>query len=170
MANRRSRPVYLNTFQRAAARSSLLSDQDRADLAAMARQAFDLVLRGGPADGRTGWCQMADILNLAEAMATAPAKHAIAADASSRAKIAAAQDALGTIHARAHGPAASWSARAAELDALREAVWLWGVQLEHCTVGELDSATKAVATKVRQALAGNAPRGVRVVTAAAAHQ
>lgn len=159
---RRQRPVYVNTMQRAAARAAYLSQADRTELTDMATRALDRIRT--VSDPVAGWCQMADILNMAEAMATAPARHAVASDEGSKAKIAAAQAALGEIHKRAHGPQKSWAARASEMDALREAVWLWGIQLEHCTVGELDAATRCVANRVRQALAGNAPKGTQVVT------
>jgi hypothetical protein len=37
-------------------------------------------------------------------------------------------------------------------------------QLDYCSLGEYERATQQVANKTRQALAGNAGRGVQVVT------
>ena len=61
-----------------------------------------------------------------------------------------------------------WTLYGPEVRALREALWLYGVQLDHCSAGEHRRAIALVRERISQALAGNAGPRARVHQAGAA--
>lgn len=107
------------------------------------------------------WAALADSLNVAEALAQLN----IARDHEDTFERG--QQALAAVHGRAHGPQKSWTLRGPELQALDDALFVHGVQLQHCSQGELHQAVTSVRRRVAAALAGNAGRGVKVLRAAA---
>ena len=104
------------------------------------------------------WRHLADRLNVAEALA----QMHIAGDHADTFERG--QAALAAVHQRAHGAAKSWTLRGPELAALDDALFVHGVQLEHCSQGELQAAIGAVQRRVWQALQGNAGAGVLVLS------
>ena len=103
------------------------------------------------------WAALADSLNVAEGLAQLH----IASDHQDT--FDRGQQALAAVHGRAHGPRKSWTLRGPELQALDDALFVHGVQLQHCSQGELQQAVTNVQRRVAQALAGNAGRNVTVL-------
>lgn len=105
------------------------------------------------------WASLADVLNVAEALADLR----IGSGPEARAVIAKAQDALLAIHARAEASAGRPVAlHAAEIDALHWLAALHEAQLAACSLREYERAVLRVVERSRQALAGNAGR-LRIV-------
>lgn len=103
------------------------------------------------------WAALADALNVAEALAAL----GIASDHEDT--FAKGQAALAAVHGRAWGATRSWTLRGPELQAIDDAIFVHGVQLQHCSQGELLEAVQRVERRTRQALAGNASSGVTVL-------
>jgi hypothetical protein len=59
----------------------------------------------------------------------------------------------------------SWALRAAEMQALDDAIWRHGIQLDHCSLREYKLASERVRARTVAALAGNAAPGVEVLCA-----
>jgi hypothetical protein len=95
------------------------------------------------------WRELADALNLSEALMELQIAPNLRPD------VEAAQAALGELMKRAQ-LLHRWVLRGPEMTALRTGLWVYRVQLEHCTVGELERAVTTVRNRVAQALAGNA--------------
>lgn len=106
------------------------------------------------------WAALADSLNVAEGLA----ELGIAADHTDTFERG--QQALAAVHGRAHGPRKSWTLRGPELQALDDALFVHGVQLQHCSQGELHKAVATVRRRMQQALKGNGGRGATVLHAA----
>lgn len=103
------------------------------------------------------WAALADSLNVAEALA----RLNIARDHEDTFERG--QQALAAVHGRAHGPLRSWTLRGPELQAIDDALFVHGVQLQHCSQGELQKACTLVRRRMQQALAGNVGRNTRVL-------
>lgn len=146
------RPL-VNTMQLATHRAGKLSTQQRAKLMTPAHAAAQALSRGqGSVEV---WQQMADVLNLAEALC----ELRIAGNLSST--VDQAQAAMAALMARVKA-GRGWTLYSAELKALRDGVWLYGVQLDHCSAGEHLQAIAMVRNRIGQALAGNAGARARV--------
>lgn len=157
----RPRPVHLNAVQRAIEGSGLLPAHEVARIKlslTLALQAF-----GCGEQCAMHWMTMADALNVAEGLADV----GICSDDASRERVAAGQAALAGVHTR-HRERGSWTLYAAERQALDDALWLHGVQLGNCSFHEYERAVSATVERIRQARAGNAPRGAIVVEGAMA--
>jgi hypothetical protein len=72
----------------------------------------------------------------------------------------AAQHALAALMQRVHA-GAGWTLSAAESRALDDGLWVYGVQLDHCSASEHRRAVRTVHNRIYQAARGNA--GGRVV-------
>lgn len=106
------------------------------------------------------WAALADSLNVAEGLA----ELGIAADHTDT--FARGQQALADVYGRAHGPRKSWTLFGPELQALDDALFVHGVQLQHCSQGELQKAVATVRRRMYEALKGNGGRGAIVLQAA----
>lgn len=122
-------------------------------------QAHLEAFRTGAGNGEH-WAALADSLNVAEGLA----ELGIARDHTDTFERG--QQALAAVHSRAHGPRKSWTLRGPELQALDDALFVHGVQLQHCSQGELHKACTMVRRRVQQALKGNAGRGATVLQVA----
>lgn len=149
-------PVHLNAMHRAMVGASLLPRDDVARVAAGLRLALDEFSRGVHCS--THWRCLADATNVAECLA----ELRICSDDDSRECIQAGQAALAAVADR-HTTRQSWALRADELLALRAAVERHHIQLTLCSFTEYERAIAMVRNRVAQAVAGNAPKGCRVV-------
>ncbi len=103
------------------------------------------------ADGngnRAAWCDMADCMNVAEALCEL---RVLTAHVD---MFQAAQAALHSIFQRGGSPA--WTITDAEAAAVRDALWFYRAQLIYCTQGEMANAIELVKRRKHQALQGNA--------------
>lgn len=103
------------------------------------------------------WRNLADVFNVAEALSDI----GILSDDYSRELVEAAQQALGAVMERRKSVGA-WTLRGSEMAAIEGGLWVQRHQLEYASLSEYERARREVVNKVRAALAGNAPRGVRV--------
>jgi hypothetical protein len=103
------------------------------------------------------WRALADVFNVCEALSDI----GILSDDYRRALLAEAQAALGAIMER-HNTINSWTLRGSEMGALEGGLWVQRSQLQYASLSEYERARREVVNRVRAALAGNAPRGVRV--------
>jgi hypothetical protein len=156
--HRSNRPLYLNAMQRAIESSAKLPEKDRKALRRIAESALNGMRFG--IDCVDCWRTLADAFNVAEALA----EFGICSDVESKARIAGGQAGLSAVHGR-HQSDGKWTLYSAELVAFNEAVWLHGIQLEHCSLGEYEKAMRRVIERTRQALAGNIGPGVQVLEA-----
>jgi hypothetical protein len=124
-------------------------------------QAHLEAFRTGAGNGEH-WAALGGSLNIAEVLA----ELGIARDHTDTFERG--QQALAAVHSRAHGPRKSWTLRGPELQALDDALFVHGVQLQHCSQGELHKAYTLVRRRVQQALKGNAGRGATVLQVAGA--
>ena len=147
------RPL-INTMLLATHRASKLSAQQRRDLMTPARAALDALAEGH--GSIHVWQQMADVLNLSEALCE------LRIAGNLRGTVDLAQAALVALMERAHAQQRrGWTLYGPELSALREGVWLYGAQIELCSAGEHLRAIDIVRNRITGALAGNAsPRAV----------
>lgn len=154
--HRAAHPVYLNALQRAMEGSRLLPKTDRLALKAIVDQAFLNLRRGQNCVDE--WRNIADALNTGEVLS----QIGICSDAASRACIASGLEVLGAVFDRQQATG-SWTLHAQEIKDMDEAIWMHGVQLEHCSLREYEQAKHTVAERTRQALAGNASPETTVV-------
>lgn len=157
-AKRQPGPVHLNSVLRAieGARKLLAADVER-----VKRGLEESLLQFGRGiDCRMHWECMADACNVAEALADLR----ICSDDTSRAYIKAGLSALAAVLMR-HQERKSWTLHAHERQALDDALWLHGVQLDHCSLREYEQALQRVRNVAQAALAGNAGPGVQVLGA-----
>lgn len=134
-----------------------LSAKDRAVLGDIADRAL-ADLGFGTGDLAKGWKDLVDLLNIAEQLC----ELGICSDDDSRDRVAAGQKALTDLYIR-HRGSRSWTCKGAELLALREALWLHKVQLQHCSLSEYERAEKRVRDRSRAALHGNVRAGAQVL-------
>lgn len=150
------RHIRTDAHARAMARVRVLAHDARADLAQLAQQALaDL---RSCTNSPQAWRNMVDVISLSEELS----RLGICSDEETLQISADAREALGAIHDR-QSHRATWALRPAEMAALGLLVERWAIQLQFVSVGELDRATRNVAARMRQALAGNAAPGTRVV-------
>ena len=154
-------PVYSDMIEHARALTSKLSPAQRAAFRRPLRVAFEGLRTG--INAQDAWCQLADAMNVAEQLAL----RKIASDRLP--EILAAQEALHDVHQR-HAQRGTWTLRGTELAALRLGRFFHFVQVDYCSQGEMRDAIDAVKRRVRQALAGNAPRHAKVCIGALGHQ
>ncbi len=107
---------------------------------------------------RHDWANLADAMNVAEQLS---ALH-IASDHGETWERA--QATLAAVHDRV-AAGGSFTLRGPELSALDDAVFVHGVQLEHCSQAELEQAILRVKRRVEGALQGNVGPGTRVLNA-----
>ena len=101
------------------------------------------------------WADLADCLNVAEALAQAK----LASD--HKGTFANAQAALAAV-CRRHETTRSWTLYPGEITALDDACFVHQVQLDHCSQGEMADAIALVRRRIAGALAGSAPKGAIV--------
>lgn len=99
------------------------------------------------------WAVLAGALNAAEELA----KRSIANDHAPT--FLQGQQVLADVWQR-HKTRQSWTLKGRELSALADAIFVHGIQLQHCSQGELSAAYEAVARRSQQAKAGNITKGV----------
>jgi len=150
---RRTVRPLINPIEMAVHRVAKLSPSQRVDLLAAGRHALEALGRGQGCV--VVWQQFADVLNIAEALAELQIADNLADT------IAQAQAALASLMDRVRD-GRGWTLYAAELVALREGHWLYGVQLDHCSAGEHLRAIEVVRRRISGALAGNASPRTRV--------
>lgn len=153
----RPRPVVANPIALAMHRAGKLAPDERQDLMHPAADAFALLKTG--AGTVEAWQQIADALNLSEALV----ELRIGTNLSRMADDS--QLALAALMQRVQSTG-SWTLRAAEIVAIEDGLWLYGVQLRECSAGEYLRAVDIVRERISQALAGNA--GARAVVHAGA--
>lgn len=141
--------AHLHAIDRIA---TLLPDQRQA-LRGPLLAAFE-AFRTGHGSARH-WCDLADGMNVGEVLAELRIGSNLAP------QFQAAQAALAAVHAR-YQTRRSWTLRAPEISALDDATWAAGVQLEHCTQGELHDAIATVKRRTAGVLAGNVAAGTTV--------
>lgn len=162
LRKRQAGAVHLNAVERAINAARKLHADDVALLKQAMRTALDEFCQAKrPA---AHWNTMADAINLASALAD----ERICSDEGSRAKLAAAEQVLADVARRAVARDC-WTLRAAERQALDDGLWLHGVQLEHCSLGEYTRAYERTVNVISQALAGNAAPGTVVIHGAIGH-
>lgn len=137
-------------------RVTTLDNTQRLALDMPLREALDAFRRG--AGSREHWLQLADALNVAEAIA---ARGLFAEDRPDA--YVAAQRVLGDVSDRREA-GGSWTLRGPELQALEIGIQCHELQLDACSQGELADAIADVKRRIRGVLAGNAPAGARVCT------
>lgn len=147
-------PRGLFPHQIALRNAALLHPRQRAAYLDPCTEAFD-ALRAGRA-GEEAWSLIAETVHVAEELANA----GIVSDR--KAVFAWALGALGAIWRRVQATSC-WTLRGPEIAALQEAIDFHRIQLEHCTQGELFQASRRYGERMRQARAGNAPRGMDVI-------
>lgn len=104
------------------------------------------------------WSILADSANMAETLAGM----GLGAGADAERVIDDAQRVLTAVYDR-HAQRGTWTLYADEIDILGWLVRLYVVQLGACSYSEFESAYTATAERIRQAAAGNAAPGTRVV-------
>jgi hypothetical protein len=157
----RPKLVALNAIQRAIEGAALLPREQVAGIKAILANALVAFGRGEQCAGH--WRSMADALNVAEGLAAI----GICSDDDSTDRISAGQQALANVQQR-HTARGSWTLYPAERQALDDALWLHGIQLEHTSFSEYERAVDNTRERIRQAIAGNAPRGAVVLQGAIA--
>lgn len=143
----RQQRIALDPISLAMDQARKLTPTERAQLQAAARAGFE-ALRTGHGNVEA-WQDLADVLNLAEALA----ERRIAGNLMDTVRTA--QAALAALIHRVHA-GTGWTLRGPELTALDDGLWLYAVQLNHCSAGEHRRAHAIVRNRISQALAGNA--------------
>ena len=157
----RPKEIHLNAVQRAIEGRALLPREQVASIKAVLSSA--LVAFGRGESCADHWLSMADALNVAEGLTDV----GICSDDDSIDRITSGQQALANVRQR-HSVRGSWTLYPTERQALDDALWLHGVQLDHCCFHEYERAVDRTRERVRQARAGNAPRGAIVIEGAIA--
>lgn len=146
-------PIDIDPVGLAIARATKLTAQQRAPMSEATTRAFE-AFRAGQGTERL-WADLADAMNVAEALADVN----LASD--HKGTFSTAQAALSAVCAR-HERSQSWTLYPAEITALDDACFVHGVQLEHCSQGEMADAIARVKRRVAGALAGSPPKGALV--------
>lgn len=151
--------VVANPIRLAISGACTLPPVDRQRLVDIGRHAVE-ALQAGIGDPVEHWAQIVDLVNISEALATA----GICSDQDSRYRI---HDGMQTLSDLMQQQIAggSMAPTPAQRNALDEALWLHGVQLEHCSALEFERAYRRVVARTKGALAGNVPPGVKVIAA-----
>ena len=145
---RRRTPVPLiNPIDMAIQRACKITPARRAELVKACADALHQLLQGR--GDNPGWAELADAMNIAEALCELQIANNLVDT------VTQAQAALAAVIQRAKHTRC-WTLYATEINALREGLWLYGVQLEHCSAGEHLRAMELVRRRIAGALAGNA--------------
>lgn len=150
---RRRHLPLINPVEMAMHRAARLSPDQRRDLLGPADQCIELLCSG--AGSVDVWRQVADAFNLAEALA----ELGIARNLRDALRVS--QLAMARISDKVRADL-GWLVDEDAAHALRNGLWIYSVQLEHCSAGEHLRAIELVRNRVSAALAGNAGRGVQV--------
>lgn len=145
---RKAKPVHLNAMERAIELSQRLPKRDQLSLKFFTMNSLEKLRKGQGVEFDVR--NIIDALNVGEELSVI----GICSDANSRTMIQNGQDALMRLYQR-HKERSSWTMKSDEMSALNEALFIHGVQLEYCSMGEFLRAQKTVKEKARQALAGN---------------
>lgn len=145
--------TFATPFDIAVARASTLSPEQVAENIQPAKLALDAFKAGRGSIEH--WRTLVDALNVGEALAK---RHRIASNLVE--KNYAGQEALAAVYGRQR---TSWTLRGTEIAALTEAVWLWGVQVNYVSKGELEAARTYVTTRSEQWRRGGSKSGIRVL-------
>jgi hypothetical protein len=161
--------ALIPTFAAAAVRSSVLSVDEREAELAPGREALQAISQAAETGsthtfGSTAWQALVDAANVAELLAEARIANNLAGE------INLAQQILSELIVASRLSAGRWLAGRAQVPPLQQLLWVYEVQLKHCTRGELNEAKARVSAMARQALAGHAPPGVIVHAAPAAER
>jgi hypothetical protein len=140
-------------FEIALARASALIPEERAALQDDATRAFAAFKAGQ--GNLEQWRHLVDALNTSEALAQ---RHNIADN--HVALILAGQDALAAVYAR---QLKSWTLRGTEIAALADALFIWRVQLDFCSRGEVAQARAFVARRSQQIQRSPVTPGMRII-------
>lgn len=155
----RPKPVIANPVAFAIESATKIEPAQVAKLVRAGADAL-VTLKTQQGDVPHAWRTLADVFNVAEALSDI----GILSDKYSRGEVAAAQEALGDVMAR-HKSIGSWTLRGAEMLALEGGLWVQRTQLDYASLSEYERARREVVNKVKAALAGNAPSGVKVYAA-----
>jgi hypothetical protein len=147
------RAPRLDAHLHAIDRIATLLDGQRDSLLKPLRSAFEAFRTGHGTP--QAWCDLADGMNVAEVLAE------LSIGSNLLAQFQQAQAALSAVHARRQA-GGSWTLRAAEITALDDGTWAAGIQLEHCSQGELQQAISTVKRRTAGALAGSVAPGTIV--------
>lgn len=147
--------VQATPFEIALARAAALSPEKRAMFLDDASKGFASFKAGQ--GSMQAWLHLVDALNTSEALAQ---RHHIADNHID--VIRAGQDALEAVLARQR---TSWTLRGTEIAALDEALFIWRVQLDFCSVGEIAAARAYVARRSQQVQRSANVPGMRVIGA-----
>lgn len=153
---RKPKPIHLNAIERAIEMAQKLPRRDQLSLKAFTMASLERLRKGQGVEFDVR--NIVDALNVGEELAVI----GICSDANSRTMIQNGQDALIRLFDR-HKERSSWTMKSDEMSALNEALFIHGVQLEYCSMGEFFRAQKTVKNKARQALAGNHSEHTRVL-------
>lgn len=147
--------ALIPTLAVAAHRASTLTQGERVAELQPASDAVTAARRGQRKMRAPHWMALADTANVAEALAQLGIASNLSAD------IEAAHAALVDVfaHQQATG---RWECTAPQLAAIDELLWIFGVQIEHCSHGELADAKQRVRDVCAQARAGNGAPGTVV--------
>lgn len=147
--------ALIPTLAVAAHGASTLTQAERAAELQPASDALTAARRGQRKMRATHWMALVDMANVAEALAQLGIASNLAAD------IQAAHAALvGVIE---HQQASNrWECTAPQLAAIDELLWIYGVQINHCSHSELAAAKQRVRDVCAQARAGNGAPGTVV--------
>ncbi len=154
---RKAKPIHINAVQRAIESAQKLNNRDILNLKGIMTFAMN-ELRTGKG-GKEEVYSLIDAFNTGEELSVL----GICSDETSRNMIQNGQAVLADLFQR-HKERGSWTLKGPEMWVLNEAIFMHGVQLEHCSLGEFTKAQKSVRDKSRQALAGNQPKGVTVLS------
>lgn len=167
-ANKRPRKKYApraaavcTPLEIATHRAGKIDPKSRAELVASARAAFDRLKRCERS--KEAWQELADVLNISEALCGLR----IAGNLLEMVKLGhAALAAQITRYSQGRG----WALYGHEVASIDDAIWVYGVQVEHCSAGEALEAVSLVKRRCLAAQAGNGGPGciVHAVDLAAA--
>lgn len=143
--------TFTNSVQRAISMAAKIDAAERQELKQNLRKVYDGFRAGMRCSD--AWGYMARVLNVSERLADMQ----ICSDLASLARIERGQVALAAVWKR-QAAGGNWTLYPSEMGDLEEAMWLYGVQLEHCSRGEWHRADAYVQEYARQVLAGNGPR------------
>lgn len=149
----RPRPVRTDAFLHAIDRVATLLNHQRATLLAPLQVAVDAFRTGQGTAAH--WANLADGMNVGEVLCELQIGSNLAP------QFQAAQQALAAVHRR-HAERNSWTLRADELASLTDAVWCAGVQMQHCSQGEMQDAINTVKRRTAAALAGSVAAGTTI--------
>lgn len=137
--------------------AALLPIDQRDRLKGLSKAVMALLTDG--TGGLPNWREAADCINFAEAMA----EIGLCSDEDSRRCIAAASAALGAMYVRAHGGREPFQLQPGEVESMEDALLRFRVQVDHVSCREWVRVAQALADRVKQARAGNAPKGTEVI-------